>query len=155
MRKEAAVAFLMTQGLSRKIARNLLEHGGSGVSWEIRCIPGQKGQPIGVYPLAPSSGGSGGRNNPPLLEAAPSLEISHPYFRRPHGALAAEMDHAEPRLNTATSDTPTSAAQSGSGRRKLTPLFSGNGTDLRDGGLFSPLQTFPLDSVNECEEEPL
>jgi hypothetical protein len=109
------------------------------VYWDLRPIAGQKGQPIGVYPLAPPAGaGSDGKNNPGHILTTSEAKISEAYFCRPHQDVMAEMSAPISRINPCTSEEGISADESVSERQKYPPVSTSNGADVLEGELFLP-----------------
>jgi hypothetical protein len=135
MLKRAAEDFLMTQGLSKRIARNLIEQAYLGIKWTLRPIPGRKGHPIGVYRIG---GGYGGRNNQGMHTLPYSQGEGVPDFGHPHKDALAEMPPSENGVNTPSSDAPISATSWLSGWPKSSPIPPSNGADFRDVLLFRP-----------------
>jgi hypothetical protein len=96
MLRTAAEDFLMTHGLSRKIARNLIDQAYRDVKWTLRPIPGKKGNPIGI---SPAGGGHGGTNNQGISTPALIQEPSTPDFCRVHEDKAAKISGSEASIN--------------------------------------------------------
>ena len=140
--RTAGEQFLMTQGVSRKIARNLLEafdadtHPAEG-RWVLHPIPGKKGNPIGIYPVGV---GNGGTNDQGACTPAQHQEKSISDFCRSHKDVSAEIRHSESLIDTHDSELPISADTVASSRQKSPMSPASNGKGSRDAPLFVPPQ---------------
>ena len=124
LQKQEAETLLMAQGLSKRVARTLLEQGGNhdvypGGWWVLRPIPGERGHPVGVYLAGEEDGGRNnherkspceqatsaepisatrstpsGRNSR-APKSAETLEKKEGVFRPPHECEVAEMGSEE------------------------------------------------------------
>jgi hypothetical protein len=127
----------MTQGLSRKISRNLIDQGYRDIKWTLRPILGKKGKPIGIYP---TGAGSGGTNNVTWRTPVQSQEQSTSHFCQPHEGASVEMLHSENGIKTTTSEVPISATQAQSPWQKSAPFSVRNGANAEHVTLFVPAQ---------------
>jgi hypothetical protein len=124
LQKQEAETLLMAQGLSKRVARTLLEQGGNHDVypdgwWVLRPIPGERGHPVGVYLAGEEDGGRNnhdrkspceqatsaepisatrstpsGRNSH-TLKSTETLEKKDGVFRPPHECEVAEMGSEE------------------------------------------------------------
>lgn len=141
MLKSDAETFLQGQGLIRKEARNLLQHGYNGEKWTLQAIPNRKGSPIGVYPMGGYSGEEGnGKNNVSPKSPQYSLPSGNPISadKQPCGG---KNDTPLITSNDTDFQTVDSRRVDITARQKSDALNPSNGADFRDGDLFSPTES--------------
>jgi protein gp37 len=134
MLKYAAIDFLRTQGLTARIAKNLLEQAYAGTKWTLKSIPGLKGNPIGVYPVG---GGSRVENNAPWKIPVETQAQTDPDFLHPPDNTCRKSDNAKSGVNTTNLEVPYFLHQLESACRKSTHLIPSNGAVDSDTALFS------------------
>jgi hypothetical protein len=99
-----AVPFIMALGLTRKLARELVNKANGG--WVLGQLEGEKGRPIALF--YPGKNGGGGNTTP--TDAAKTVGENDADFRQPHPEPTAERHLSETPTNSGDEGQPISAA---------------------------------------------
>jgi len=110
------VDFLRTKGLTRDRARELLK-AREGVDWQCKSIPGERGNPLGLFPAdsepAPHAGiGENHRANQTFTEPAKTAGMEGPYLRGPNDQGPAQMPLHGTRINGGSEEAAICAEDS-------------------------------------------
>jgi hypothetical protein len=114
--KRGAVSFLHSQGLSRDRARGLLK-AREGVAWVCKPIPGERGNPLGLFPPDSDPAPQGRidenrRANHALAEAAKTAGTERSHLRGPHQQGPAQMPLHGTRITAGAEEAPICAEDS-------------------------------------------
>ena len=153
--KQEAEALLQGQGLSKRVARTLLEHGGNRDIypegwWVLRPIPGERGHPIGVFLPGEEDGG---RNNlgqkSSTAHGVPAISISATRST-PSGRNTPSQKPAETLRQTDVLFRPPQGYEVAEIESDPDKHICGS----QQGGIISATEMHSKEEDASCEEEP-